>query len=482
MQVRKSPVRITAICLLLAALTVSAHAWGPHPDITRAALEVLPDKERWREVLGGQYDALAHYSWMPDQAGQDFGDYYPDDYLLVRAFPRYVGHMMPTVREAWEPYFRRALQGLRTETPVNAARQMGPIIHFVEDSGAPPHARPIGSPHHGPLENWVDRTLISIPDYQPQLLGTDDDSAVEGLMERVDRLVEFSIERADRALPLVERGEEERPNVEPIILESALESARATADVLHTLFTVAFAHIPEGGGLQGTVTTGVFHPGAENRNRKGARIILLHDEPYRAPGGQPASLMEAVSDYSTVAYTAPDMPDDVGWQGAFEFRNLTPGVYRALAYRTGSQWVVSEPVDLEVGRTTELHLDLPPAEPEGNIIQNPDGTLAYLHATPDRWRHVAGPRWVSRVSAVQDGLAYRCGAILRDPTVKVSFEFRTREDVEVIELETGQAAPPEETFLCEQGGMTVAVIVETALPLTEAIERVWVTPVEAQGR
>lgn len=479
---RGSPVRITAICLLLAALTACAHAWGPHPDITRAALDVLPDRDRWREILGPQYDALAQYAWMPDQAGQDFGDYYPDDYLLVRAFPRYVGHMMPAVREAWEPYFRRALQALRTETPVNAARQMGPIIHFVEDSGAPPHARPIGGPHHGPLENWVDRTLISIPDYEPQLLGTDDESAVAGLMARVDALVEFSIPRADRALPLVERGEEQRPNVEPIILESALESARATADVLHTLFTVAFTHMPEGAGLQGTVNAGVFHPGAENRNRKGARIILLHDEPYRALGEQPASLMEAVSDYSTVAYTAPDMPDTVGWQGAFEFRNLTPGVYRVLAYRTGSRWVVSEPVTLEVGRTAEVHLDLPPAEPEGNIIQNPDGTLAYLDATPDRWRHAAGARWISRVSGVQQGLAYRCGAVLRDPAAKVNFEFRTREGAEVVELEAGQTTPPEATFLCEQGGMTVAVIVETALPLTEAIERVWVTPVEADGR
>lgn len=479
---RECPVRTIAVCALLMAVAACAHAWGPHPDITRAALEVLPDRDRWREVLGPQYDALAHYAWMPDQAGQDFGDYYPDDYLLVRAFPRYVGHMMPAVRDAWEPYFRRALQALRTETPVNAARQMGPLMHFVEDSGAPPHARPIGGPHHGPLENWVDRTLISIPDYEPQLLGTDDESAVAGLMARVDALVEFSIERADRALPLVERGEDERPNVEPILLESALESARATADVLHTLLTVAFTHMPEGAGLEGTVAAGVFHPGAENRNRKGARIILLHDEPYRAPGEQPASLMEAVSEYSTVAYTAPEAPEGAGWQGAFEFRNLTPGVYRVLAYRTGSQWVVSEPVDLQVGRTAELHLDLPPAEPEGNIIQNPDGTLAYLDATPDRWRHVAGPRWVSRVSGVQQGLAYRCGAVLRDPAAKVSFEFRTREGAEVVELEAGQATPPEGTFRCEQGGMTVAVIVETALPLTEAIERVWVTPVEADGQ
>ncbi len=201
-----------------------AAAWGPHPQITRAAIKVLPDQARWKAALGTEnLAALADYCWMPDERGMDMGAYYADDYLLIRQMPRHVNHCMPDVRQTFVPYFRRALQALRTETPVNACRQLGSLVHFVEDTGAPPHARE-QCPHHSELENWVRAEQIVIKGYQPRLLGKTDAEAEAGFLRRMAGLVQFSKARAERALPLVSQPKPDRAQVEPIILKSALEA------------------------------------------------------------------------------------------------------------------------------------------------------------------------------------------------------------------------------------------------------------------
>ena len=67
--------------------------------------------------------------------------------------------------------------------------------------------------------------------------------------------------------------------------------------------------------------------------------------------------------------------------------HLPPGTYRVLAYRTGSQMSLSPPVTLATGKATHLDLTLPPTEPAGNIVENPDARLSYLEkGVPDRWR------------------------------------------------------------------------------------------------
>ena len=148
--------------LLNSWLWMEAGAWGPHTTITQEALKVVPEAARWRAALGQEnFSALTNYSLLPDQRGQDLKTFYADDYLLIRRMPRHPGHVMPDVQETFEPFFRRALQALRTETPANACRQIGPILHFVEDVGAPPHAKE-KCPHHTELENWVRADQIDI--------------------------------------------------------------------------------------------------------------------------------------------------------------------------------------------------------------------------------------------------------------------------------------------------------------------------------
>ncbi len=452
---------LLAVVMLLGAS--AAHAWGPHPAIAKAALDVLPDAGRWKAALGeANFNALIHYSWMPDQQGQDLGAFYADDYLLIRAMPRYAAHGMPAVQEAYAPFFRRALQALRTETPTNACRQMGPLIHFVEDSGAPPHAKP-NCPHHGELENWVDANQIAIPGYKPQLLGKTDDEALQGMVRRLAGLVAFSIVRADRALPLVSAPEPDRAKVEPILLESALESARVLSDVFLTVFTLGLAQQPEGAGLQGTVTAPAF----PQRNDHGARVLLLN------------------TDYATLAVAAPGDPGAAGWQGAYAFHHLPPGTYRVLVYRTAAEYVLSEPISLIRGRTAKLDFALPSCEPAGNILENPDARLYYLEAgQPDRWRRLrfGGTwTWVGAGARVTPRKTYRCGAVLKDPTARVKFQFSLqllKKDMlpATIELATGQTNPPEVRYTADLLRWSVTPLVETDKPLSEAIERVWVVP------
>ena len=464
---RKSIAAATLLAAFLLGVPArEVAAWGPHPQITRAALQVLPCAERWNAALGSDnLTMLDRYCWMPDERGMDMGAYYADDYLLIRQMPRYVGHCMPDVQQTFVPYFRRAVQALRTETPVNACRQIGSLVHFVEDTGAPPHARE-QCPHHAELENWVRAEQVIITGYHPQLLGKTDDAALAGFLRRMAGLVEFSKARAERALPLVSQPQPDRAKVEPIILESALESARVTADVLYTVLTLGLSPQSPGASLAGVVTAGHL----PLRDNHGARIVLLD------------------TDYGTLATT--DYPGRKGsqWCGNYELRNLPLGVYRVLAYRTGSQFRISVPIRLESGKQTRLDIALPATNPPGNILENPDGRLEYLQpGVPDRWQKVSSgssSTWTAATACVEQITTCRCGAVAKDPAARITFTFKAWPTAD------GKRLPPRvcpltldgklrgelTTTLDTQRWNVVVVQVQSSRPLTEAIENVWVVP------
>jgi hypothetical protein len=231
----------TASVVLFAAFTAAvlapaALAWGPHPQITRAAQDVLPEREKTAAYFGKEWPRLQSYCLMPDWRRSVQPDFYPDDFLLWPGSPRHIDHMVPEVKTTYEPFFRRALLALRSESPQNAARWIGSLIHYVEDSGAPCHAAAIKGEMHKRLENWLDAKAIGIAGYQPSLFGPDERSALAGFLKRMDDLLAFSKERADRIYTQVEALKERQD--QPVILECANESARVVADVLHTLLTL----------------------------------------------------------------------------------------------------------------------------------------------------------------------------------------------------------------------------------------------------
>src|SRR5258706_35214 len=85
----------------------------------------------------------------------------------------------------------------------------------------------------GPHPAITQAALDTLGTYQPRQLGTNDATAVEGLLRRMDELIEFPKLRGQRLRVLVETGN--RTATEPVVLESALETSRVTADLLHTL-------------------------------------------------------------------------------------------------------------------------------------------------------------------------------------------------------------------------------------------------------
>lgn len=436
-----------------------AAAWGPHPEITQAALDVLPEMDKWEQLLGDHnIRQLTQYCWMPDNRGRDLGPFYADDYLLIRRMPYHIGHTMPAVEAAFEPYFRRAVQAFRTETPTNACRQLGPILHFVEDVGAPPHAKP-NCPHHGELENWVNPKAIKIEGYRPQLLGQTDDEAWQGLKRRIEGLVAFSAERAERALPLVSAPNPDRSKVEPIILESALETARVTADMLYTVFKLGLEwQAPaDAAGLSGLIRAPAL-PANEDQE---AQVVLLD------------------TDYSTLAHSRPET-DKEQWLGEFLFRNLPPGEYTVVVYRVGSKPATTK-VKLEPGKTARVDVQLQSVEPAGNLVYNPDGRLKLLPGpTPDRWsKH--GHTYTSAPITLRRRMSYVCGAIRKDPQAKIFFHMPGLQ-------RGGQPTPPpirkelpaelkQIELASDPDHMTIVVQVQSSRPLPEAIEKVWVCAV-----
>ena len=246
------PRSLPSIVLAL-LISATAFAWGPHPEITEAGLSALGKDHPLIARLGPEAAKLREYCWMADWRRSLQGDFYADDFLLFPAATKHYDHLCPEVKATYEPYFRRALQALRTETPTNAARWIGSILHFTEDTGSPPHAAEFKGDLHSKMENWIDAKAIRIEGYTPRLLGEDDDAAVAGFLRRMDGLIAYSKERGLKLKPIIEAGD--RKTAEPLVLECALETSRVVADLLHTLGKLGDPLNRDGASLRGTIAS-----------------------------------------------------------------------------------------------------------------------------------------------------------------------------------------------------------------------------------
>jgi Carboxypeptidase regulatory-like domain len=413
--------------VLILLLAVPAFAWGPHPEITDAGIAVLAKDHPLRTRLGPDVAALREHCWMADYRRTFQGDHYPDDFLLFPAAVKHYDHICPEVRSTYEPYFRRALQALRTETPWNASRWVGSILHFTEDTGSPPHAAEIRGEVHSKMENWVDAKKIGIGDYAPQLLGGDDDAAVAGFLRRMDGLIAYSKERGLRVRKAVEDGD--RPSVEPTVLECALETSRVVADLLHTLGTLAAKTGGNGAGLRGTITS----TPSSGLEKVGAKVILENTL------------------FSTLATP----------EGAYEFRNLPPGKYRILVLRAGSDTAIDEVVLDPNGRHVK---DVSLREAAGNLVRNSDFRVHWVspHA-PDAWIKIKDA-WEGEAIPVRPGAK-----------VRLRVEWKGGADGDVVvrwrEHSAPQGGHPVESDPLRPGAETVVLSVPDSMNFARIIFR-----------
>jgi hypothetical protein len=362
-------------------LSTPLHAWGPHSEITQAAMDALPADCALRKQLGARFAKLRDYCWMADWRRQLHREpdhwFFTDDYLLFPAFPKHSDHLCPEVKQTYDPYFRRALQALRTETPLNAARWIGSILHFTEDTGSPPHAGEIRGDVHSKMENWVDAKAIHIPGYHPQLLGGTEEEAVQGFLKRMNGLIEFSKERAERAKPLVLAGD--RPSTEPIVLESALEVSRVVADLLFTLGELN-ARLPDNGAvLRGTVKSATA-PGLE---KVGAKVMIS------------GTLFSTLADAD----------------GHYEFHHLPSGTLKMDVLRAGNASLTAS-ADIPDRGEVRKDLEMTPDSAAGNLARNSAFKTTWLGKDhPDDWYptrpKLGGPCWEGEFVPLTDGVHYR---------------------------------------------------------------------------
>ena len=363
------------VCLL-AVLCGSVRAWGPHTEITAAGLAVLPDKAKLQKYLGDDFTRLSRdYCWTGDWQEAVRPDHYADDYLLFPRSSRHVSHMHPQVRKTFAPFFKRALQAIRTESPQNAARWIGSLLHFVQDAGSPPHTTGISGDLHGKMERWVDESKVKIDGYEPKLLGKTDTEALRRFEERMAELHEFAKLRAEKLKPLVEKLEA-REN-QPLELECALEVARVTADVVHTLFTL-----------------GLKEPSAPGATLEGK----LNYEPPAGYATVPVKVVIEGTDFSTTTDA----------DGRYRFRNLPAGKYTVWVLATSYETERVKDVTLEAGKTATVEPKLKPDAVAGNLVRDPRFALKWILADqPDGWTRDGAKvgRWASAPIRVPVGQA-----------------------------------------------------------------------------
>ena len=387
--------RRRALYLLLAMtmLPFGGRAWGPHGPITQAALDRLDRDQPLLKYLGAFAPRLTNYCWMADYRRVPFRDveaeFYAEDYLLFPGVTTHLDHLCPEVRKSYRPYMQRALQALRTEDAANAARWVGSLLHFIEDTGSPPHAAGIGGPAHSKMENWVDATLIAIPGYNPHSLGAPDEDAIAGLERRMTGLIAFSKLRGEKLRPLVEATN--RAAAEPIVLESALETSRVVADLLHTL---------------GHLIT------LPNTNTAGLRGVVRIDAGLGMEN-YPAKVVVLGTAYSTLADT----------NGAFEFRNLPAGIFELRAWRGGT--TVTRKTTLRPNQTVSC--DFSAADPQQNLVRNPEFSIHWLEEPAlDCWYPVK-TGWEGEIIPLKTGQQY-----------KLKVDFRAESDASIAIVWTQQ--------------------------------------------
>lgn len=431
-----------------------ARAWGPHPTITQAALDVLGTNHPLLRLLGDHAQRLTNYCWMADFKRLPFRDVdqdvYADDYLLFPGVTAHFDHICPEVKRAYAPYFRRVLQALRTETPENAARWIGSLLHFVEDTGSPPHAAEVRGPLHLRMENWIDPGKISIRGYSPRGLGGDDAAALQGLGRRMDELIAYSKPRGRSLMTPVLLGN--RAAVEPVALECALETSRVVADLLHTL-GVLMELDSSGGSWLGRVQSDA----APRFERNPAKIVILGTE------------------FSTLADA----------EGRFAFRNLPAGRHEATITRPGCR-STNVFMTMAQGRTSRDEIRL---ETSGSLIRNGDFAVHWNSANrPDHW-YETPQGWEGEVIPLQSGRSYRLKAMFRAGTRgevvlrwsrEVKYDLPQNVSVPRIEARALRPNQPELTFLASETMGLAQVTIKGGRP-EEICERIELLLDEVKG-
>jgi hypothetical protein len=185
-------------------------------------------------------------------------------------------------------------------------------------------------------------------------------------------------------VPLVKAND--RTAMEPLALECAAETARVSADVIHTLL-----RLTSEGGRGGSLTATVSAPWVEGMENLPAKLVVLG------------------TDYSTLS--EPAMLAFHAYRGLFTLRNIPAGKYLVAVERVGSRTLYPQAISIAAGKAVAQAWELQPDPVAGNRMPNADLSLHWLsQGAPDHWRFDAPHRqWLSDNIPVTPERMYRAG-------------------------------------------------------------------------
>lgn len=400
--------------------SVRMWGWGsrPHSQIVDAALSVIPPEDALSQRLGTQalelrmtvlmadwsdrlvqITATSYAGAMPFTIPQY--EYFSNDYLFFPKSTRSVNHSWPGVQLGYTPFFLRSLQALRTESPSNAARWIGSLLHYVTDSGSPPHAIGIKGDDHTKMENWLDASKIDLRGYHPVLLGSTDKEAAAGLEAEMRTLNQENSPIARREVPLAEAND--KASIAVMSLVCATNTAKVTADVIHTLLTLS-QHASQSD--TGAITATVVAPNVQDLSMLPAKLVLLR------------------TDYSTTSEAATSTGEF--YSGSFDLHNIPVGSYQAAIERPGAKTIFTKTFTVAKGHTIHFDFRMQPSAAPGNLVRNPDFRLHWVSAdAPDHWHFDSKENsWISDNIAIKVGATYEFWAdATQAGTTQVSLQW-----------------------------------------------------------
>ena len=333
---------------------------------------------------------------------------------------------------------------------------------------------------------------IVLRDNRPQLLGKTDEEFITTLQQKIAVLIALNGPVGARLKPeavalapvyKAPPDDADRARLATVAeaqVSPALECVRVTADTLHTLMTLGLGSRGDGAALNGTLEWAPL----SSFEKSGAEIHLLDAARLSSGTLTPERLYAACTGYNT--HTEP--------AGRFSFHDLPAGEYRVLAYRVGSTMQLSEPVKITRDRPATISISLKPSVAERNLVYNPTLQLTtYAERMPDRWMALKPlnglQTFMSAPVPVASGKTLRLGVKLRDHSARVTFFVLKLSDKGAI-AKCSRTMRIDPTFesaaeFSGEGGETTApspvntlglVLIHavTSLPLSEAIENVWV--------
>ncbi len=222
-----------------------------HSLITRSALNCLPQNARnfyfpESEFLISAYCGLPDINWewygtflddtsrpadirLPDSRREwNCTEYCERDAIKDHKRTQFRQHEPPDSVEAVEYFTKRALGEFRAGNYIDGVRRLGVALHYLQDCGSPSHAACIHNEYHTKMETLPDPSKILNLTYAPK--------SVTDFTKRASELVDFSLSRARKIYEACKNNTISL--VSSDILDCAHESARATADVLYTVWTL----------------------------------------------------------------------------------------------------------------------------------------------------------------------------------------------------------------------------------------------------